>query len=323
MKRVILFISVVLVLTGCTGGNEIPGDEPSLREIGFSAVKYLPSRSAPSDSPDFDGDARIYITGLYSGNNGVKYLYFVGEEFTRKTEDGLYFWGADPEIYYPPKGTMYFLGFSTSKPVEAKWDGTDNIEKLTLPFGDSLDGTDDVVFSNYLKVDCDKVAGAQILAFNHALAWLYFKIIPGDSTPEDVMTINSVTVHNVVLSGTLEITPAIADNVPEVSAVWSGTSTAADKEIPGFEASTLGTATVNIGNGLMVLPGSRTSFTINYNLKAGSGEFKNLTYTHRLNDADRWEMGKKYVYAITVSLDQIKIDVESTGNWATEGDVTE
>lgn len=318
MRKAVISIFAIMALVSCSDGDGPRDGVGGTPEIGFKIEKSFSTRNTPSDSPEFGDGDNIYVTGLHVKKNGGQEIYFKGIEFSKTSKDGISYWGSNPEWDYPYDGTLYFLAYSTAKPVTAQWNGNDNIDNVTLPFGDALDGTEDVTYSNYLKVDCYGVNDEpKPLTFSHALAWLNFKVKRDEaSTPAGVVTINSITVNNVALSGTLQVTPSIAaDGKTAVEAEWTAKSTLKNAAVPGFEATALD-AEIPLANGLMVLPGNQTSFTVNYSYKFDDSHVvEGLEYTYPLTATDTWEMGKKYLYTITIGLKEITVEVQSIGSF--------
>lgn len=305
-----------MALVSCSEDTGLRGKSAGSGEIGFTIMENLISRGAPSDGRVFGENDKIYVTGLHVDKSGRKDLQFTGTEFSYKTdaENSESYWCASPMLYYPYDGTMYFLAYNTDREVTATWTGTDDLEKLTLEFGNALDGQEDVLYSEYLKVPCSGTVGIMPLKFNHALAWLNFRVKKGETTPAGIVTVNSITVNDVALGGTLTVTPSISGSTPSVSAEWTEKTTPAAKTIAGFDATKLDSehTELSIGNGVMVVPGSQTTLTISYSLDFGGGQelVEGLTYTCPIGEGLSWEMGKKYLYNITIDLQEIKVELD-------------
>lgn len=172
------------------------------------------------------------------------------------------------------------------------------------------------------------------MVFKHALSWINFtvKTTHGSTTSDPKITVNSITLNDPYVNGTLTVTNAYyadpTNNVTEKLATdWGGLSTADMKVIEKGITTTAETDELLLtttetafgGDGILVVPGKQTSFTINYTITQPDGTASTFEYTHLLNTAgtnNMWVLAKKYVYNITMSLTEIQIAPTVT-SWGT------
>jgi hypothetical protein len=202
--------------------------------------------------------------------------------------------------------------------------GNDDASQTDLMFAAGV-GTHNQGDASYTKVG---------MVFKHALSWINFtvKTTHGDATSDPKITVNSITLNDPYVNGTLTVTNAYyadpANNVTEKLATdWGALSTADMKVIEKGITTTaeadelLLTTTEKAfgGNGILVVPGKQTSFTINYTITQPDETASTFEYTHLLNTAgtnNMWVLAKKYVYNITMSLTEIQI-APSVTSWGT------
>ena len=109
------------------------------------------------------------------------------------------------------------------------------------------------------------------------------------------------------LLGTLVINPATP------AASWSTASTKDDENLPMTVSlvEDLTTTAANLGTGLLVVPGTQTSLNVTYTV-SGTTTTKPVDLTSNGN----WAMGTKYVYTLTIGLDEITVN-PSVISWDT------
>ncbi|MGN0092193.1 MAG: fimbrillin family protein, partial [Alistipes sp.] len=286
-----------VAMASCAKNAEVFTNTPV--EIGLSAYNHNAApRVAAFDGTTFPTTLPIFVSALYHNEAGGNETYFENVKFTYNTDSWKAGW------YYPFNGTIDFLAYSTEKEVAADWTIGSEIESVKLTFTDPLDGKEDVLYSDRLAgITCPQTVSKN-LTFHHALAWLYFNIKAKTTAAADAVKINSITVNNVSLSGDALITAGATSSV-----AWSNPSTPTNVAVPDFTTTPLTTTAQSVANGLLVVPQSQTSFTINYTITNGTGSGvveKTMNYTVDLTaDSPTWDDAKKYIYNINVSLNEI------------------
>lgn len=176
------------------------------------------------------------------------------------------------------------------------------------------------------------------MTFNHALSWINFQVrkgISGDGAPEIV--VNWITLNNVYFDGKATITAS--DYTKQVSPANSATTVTWDtKDISPLSVA-LPETSAYVGeatdysltlddeyasfakDGLLVIPhkyestddGNEPSFTINYTVTQDNKSFI-YDYTYTFTNGVTWEVGKKYVYKVSITLHKIEVK-PSVGDW--------
>ncbi|MBO7248589.1 MAG: fimbrillin family protein [Bacteroidales bacterium] len=177
------------------------------------------------------------------------------------------------------------------------------------------------------------------MTFKHALSWINFTVATNVSCS---LKVNSIRLSKASYGGTLTISNANFSSTDDAkvetgayTVVWTDPIPANDVYVPGAEdnsnvdiASELNVTTTQqpFGNGLLVVPvdystvrdGSRPTITINYTMNQGGG---NYTFERTIEIPQiEWVYNKKYTYALTITLNEIKVS-PSVGNWDNQNDI--
>lgn len=174
------------------------------------------------------------------------------------------------------------------------------------------------------------------MTFNHALSWIHFKVkngTTGASAPQIV--VNSITLNKVYFDGTATITannytagsPAIDATAVSWTADGTPETTVALPEESANYTLTLNSNYVQFANdGLLVIPhdytndNSKPSFTINYTVTQDNKSFT-YDYTYTFTNGVKWDVGKKYVYKVSITLKEIEVKPE-VGTWGDDNETT-
>ena len=182
-------------------------------------------------------------------------------------------------------------------------EGSDVASMVTFDNWNTYDNQVDLLYAVKNGATTATNAGAQSVnfEFKHAQALLVFQAQV--NTP-GVITINSITIPNLKVNGKFVI-----DNTKNVlNAHWEDLAPIANKDVvaPGADpaADNLGEALTaaayaQVGSSLLIPQQPRINFTINYNIGANQME-----YTVNLPRGN-WEMGKKYIYQLNITLNEI------------------
>ena len=181
------------------------------------------------------------------------------------------------------------------------------------------------------------------MTFNHALSWIIFKVkngTTGANAPQIV--VNSITLNKVYFDGTAKITasnytagsPTIdatavswtADGIPETTVALPEES-AYEQNANDYKLTLTTTDyTTFAKDGLLVIPhdytsdNSKPSFTINYTVTQDGKAFT-YDYTYTFTNGVTWEVGKKYVYKVSITLKEIEVKPE-VGTWGNDNETT-
>ena len=301
MKKIFLFAAAAMVsLSSCVQTEDVYTG--GVREIGFKSAVV---RGA-IESSTFTGSMNVAAAWDADGDTATKgYVeYFAPTKFTDKEKTNV--WSGEPARYWPNVGNMQFLAhFPYNGTFEVAYANGDNgaITGYTATVTDNEDAQDDVLFSDLLTCPCAPAA-QQSLKFNHAMTLLQVNFATTLTNENDTVKVKSVTVHDVVFDGKLNVT-ATTDS----TATWSDHSAATDYTFGGINTSyDLESAfhEDQASTPLLILPAEKqTKMTVVFELNGHE-----MTKETDLPDADAWEMGKKYIYNFTITANQILFDVQ-------------
>lgn len=324
MKRFFfLAVAATIAFAACNKTEVVYPDGP--QEISFTAVSKVATK-APVAGIGFLADDNMDVVAYLSEGGTSAGTYFSKTTFSK---NGTKWTGGK---YWPlTSSTLNFLAvtnkgggveghvaneFTTTasaQSVASVLTGNDDVSQTDLMFaaghGNNTPG-------NYPVIS---------MTFKHALAWINFKVKNGTAGGPTI-TVNSITVNDVAANGTLTVTnPNYAAlntatgtgvcTTENLTASWAPGSTTTLKVLKSdaayADALTLTNAFAEFGNGVLVVPGDQSSFTINYTVTYG-GNSNTFDYTHTITGSPKptWDMAKKYTYNVTISLNEIQIDPE-------------
>lgn len=317
MKKIFLIAaSAMMVLASCTKVVINYPEDAQPQEIAMFAVNKNMVKGAFESTSDFPTNYPMLVSAyLVSGTTGTN----PGEYFNDITfshNDNVWTGGQ----YWPlSQASINFLAVApeidngvatTSTTTTAQYSKT-----ATVVVASNETNQYDVMYAvgNGTKADGQAPSNVE-LTFQHALSWIKFTVTCGNSgAGAPTIICNSITLNNAYFNGTNTVTAnAFNTNSPTVVlGTWNTTN-----------ASVTGTHTVDLGGGALVIPKSYTksneanaknlSFTINYTVTQGEKSFT-YDYTH-VFETVTWDPGKKYTYAVTITLKEITID-PSVGPW--------
>lgn len=279
------------------GAFESTSDFPTTYPMLVSA--YLVSGTTDTDPGEYFNDIKFEYNDKYDG------IVWTGGQYWPLSQASINFLAVAPEI----------TGVGTTSTTT-----TDEFSKTATVVVTGNEGNQyDVMYAvgNGKKADGQTTSNVA-LTFQHALSWINFTVTCGNSgngAPD--ITCNSITLNNAYFNGQNTVTAkALNTNSPTVElGDWDIT-----------KASVTGTHTVDLNGGALVIPTSYTksnednaknlSFTINYTVTQGEGEEeKEFTYDYtHVFETVTWDPGKKYTYAVTITLKEITI-APSVGLW--------
>ena len=335
-----------------------PLAQPSTRAAGAAATNAVSGTDFPQNYT-MQVAAYNYTDASHKGDyfgtaTGVNFVYqYAGGSSAPGTNAN--YWGGNPAQYWPlSPTTLNFLAVSKVGPA-----GTDVVtptfgvggtstwaKQVSVALADNKpDATNhnqhDLMYANgqakvtqsgnVLSFGTNGTVG---MTFNHALAWVYFRVkgaSAAETTGNYAITINSITLNNAYYAGTflaklttVETSSALSWDSDAANLKWSSPGSQSSNASPHYtylgesSSKVLTTSFQSVGDGLLVVPtGSMTtpqvsfeSFTINYTM---SGNTYDYTYTP--TDAQKTLLlNKKYVYDITFKLHEIFIN-PSVQDW--------
>ena len=325
MKRFFfLAVAATAMLAACNKTEIVPISDP--QEISFVAVNKVTTK-APVDGTTFlTGDNMDVVAYLAAGDGATAGTYFTETLFTNVS--GTKTWAG--KRYWPlSDATINFLavtntGGGVTGHVQNDFDSTIPASKVVSDLTGNNETTQtDLMFAAGQGTHQQGAAYTNVgMVFKHALSWINFKVKTGNglSDADPKIAINSITLNNVPVNGTLTVTNGnYATTGAEcvtanLGATWSFTDRVNMKLIESGIVTDAYADDLLLtgdyikfgGNGVLVVPSNQTSFTINYTITQPDGTPNTFNYTYNL--AGDWTMAKKYVYNITMTLSEILIE---------------
>ena len=344
MKKLFVLSCVALAtLASCSKSEDIEAPQAQ-KEIAFNVA--TDKSRAPIEGTSFADGQKIYV----SAYNSVSEKYFKGVEFSKDTNGTT--WKAGK--YWPVNGITSFLAYAYTPTANPKSNNAAGNDQAQTVIGDPTWGkfyADEVSFNitngffnsdeddkqtSTPYVDLVYASGEQkaekdyssvSMKFNHTGAWVVFNVKLKDDLDGAKVTLNSFQLANLFKGGKV-----VVDNTTYAGAKasWDFTDVAAaDYDVESFTTLTQLKADTKDPQGNVTAKGdytfgaiipeqNQTAIKFNYTLTstATTAAFtpQTATYEYPLSRFDKWVMGKKYVYNITITFDEITIK-PSVENW--------
>ena len=369
MKTYQLILAAALVaLASCTKATVDPVNTAKAEgdEIGFNVVNQKATKAddAIITGTTYGTDNHFNVWGWQSeagdfsdvADNatsnfmtGLKIEWTKGRDNTRAEA-----WrNATNYYYWPFTGKISFLAIHpfTVAPTTVKWDDTNKKAKATID-NYTIDGdtkTTDLMFATNEGTRASNGDTPVNMVFKHALSQIQFRVRTNDNyTLDDVVfTVNSVTIHNIDLSGNVSYAWDNTLTTPAMAISWSNNNTqdenwayyATPQEVTyaatDTEADLYGAANVmipqpaNADNTATPAVIEGTTITINYTMQqktypATTAEVTVAAPWTKVKEGDTehdpavafaaWEPGKKYNYTLNFNLKEILFN-PSAENW--------
>ena len=325
MKR-FFFLAVAATMTfaACSKTEVVPTGDA--QEISFVAVNKVATKTPVNGNAFQPGDemhvAAYIVDGSESDGN------FFGPTHFIKNGDN---WTGDPARYWPlTTSTINFLavtgtGGGASNSTTTFTGSYASGATVTLNDNSAFNQNDLMFAAGQGKHVQGAAYSAVPMVFKHALAWIKFFVCKKDVSGYDI-TVNSIKLNGASYQGTLTLSNGqfneeTAQDTDNVGASWSNTTPKDGVLVPNIagdgaaqavtlQYSSTGTTTDEFGNGLLVVPGYATSFTINYTLTQSDGVANTFDYTYTLPAGVEWLMAHAYSYQISFDLNEITIKPE-------------
>lgn len=275
--------------------------------------------------------------------NNVKVVNAPYENGTAGDDGG---WHAE-NAYYWPKNTNSKLTFDAYYPTDLSFTST---ASNGLALNDYVTPTTaatqkDVLFADraYNKTYSDQTTDSNPnydgvdIKFNHAMSVVHINVVAANAAAQSAIKVKSICLHNISLKGSFSQTLA-ADWTSVTSSQWTVDYGALDNyyakpaatDFASAEAIS-STTPAKYGEEMIVLPQafntSNATIEVVYYIQNGgtTGPVVEQNYTFELKGTnhvnsgtsaqiDKWEMGKRYTYNITFSVNEIFL-APSVGAW--------
>jgi hypothetical protein len=352
MKRALTLLLAVAAVA-CTK-TEVAYDSTQSNEIALMPVPGKITKAAITDG-NFRTDNHIALYAYWTadvpaGNvvadadyDAFAKKYFDNTEFYCMNADskGSKIWAGLQPYYWPATGSMVFAGYSLDKPtapnVESKQNGTPSYDLdtdcLTITGytqSNQTDKTYDLLYFGRTAESYDRNTLTVPVVFQHALSWIEIQVKGGVGALVEGRTwaITKVEFKGVATKGTFTYTGTATDEA--LKAVWSdqtvlptAKSVVVFNEVAGTrarQALTSGYAKIeNVNAGTLVLPQDAKKLYVTIEYMSPANDL--ITEVVEINipaQTPKWEAGKKYVYQITFSPQEILV-APTVQTWPAEG----
>lgn len=332
MKKFFFSILAVGALVACTK-SEVKFEGET--EIAFSPVTSTATKAnvyGAIEGTTYPTGETFYVWGYWqdvpAGSNNSAFTdpktYINGQAF--KYASGQLWQGRDKSYYWPKTGSMIFAALS---PVDAPVRVYDNYpisathklseNKFLFEYDNPYEThkTVDLLWANNTVSYSEATAGTEgvPVKFNHALAWITFRVKGESVTQDGGFKINSLTLNSVQ-------TKAQFNSLGNGS--WAGYENAVKNYVVFTDnlngSQNLTSALVDLENtpkGTLVIPQSKaTDYTATLKYTNYLGDTP-IVETIELKLGTGWEIGKHYIYNITFTPREILLKPE-VAEWVTE-----
>lgn len=332
MKKFFLFAAMAgVALTGCVKTESEVAVKSDSNRIVFDNPVVSSVTRALIDGTEYPTDVPFSVYAQYKNDNTGENLLYMNNVTTKysatsPSTTGKSSWVPEGNYYWPKEGTLSFAAYS---PTAADTDDVfasvswaddsgfifDNFNAVT-----NQANSYDLMYSDYVakqeqsdEHDYTKYYGIQ-LTFKHALSALVFRAQAADNYTGAEIKVTKIEVLEAYNQG--DLTTNNASN----SAGWSDFQDPTTMEVQNLASAALTTDYVQQGDVLLMVPqgfdhNGGVKVKITYTIDTESAATMTQTHTVALltlNEAgagasthDDWEMGKRYIYDITIGLDRI------------------
>lgn len=335
-----IFTLAAFALFSCSEVSVLEVPE-KLQEIQLFPVSSMTTKAAIDGNVALPSDRTLVVSAYYNAVTGTSGDYFKNTTFAK---DGASWSALSSSKYWPLSGSLDLFAFSgDGLALGAPTYHLSNCgmgARFTVgsnKVGDDSAGQVDIVFGR--AVAQQRVPSGNVMALHHANALLVFfasSSVGRDASTNVGITIKHIYLNNARYEGTLAIDASAAVHeqctwsflVNPVASYEVATLGSGDCTLPYDVPLTAGGNPTTVsdgwhmgigGVGIMIPEQEQVSddasplgFTIEYTLHNGFDDLGNpidndLVYYYKFLPGSSWNEGKKYVYNITFSLNEILV----------------
>lgn len=303
MKKLFVLSCVALAtLASCSKSEDIEAPQAQ-KEIAFSVA--TDKSRAPIENATFPETLSMYV----SAYNSVSGKYFSGVAFSKDGDT----WKAGK--YWPVNGVTSFLAYAATSDVTSfnpTW-GAEYADNVVFDIASGFYKAETGTTTPYIDLlyasgeqKAEKDYSSVSMKFKHTGAWVVFNVQLASDLTDSKVTLNSFQLANLFQGGKV-----VVDNTTYAGAKasWDFTGVAAaDYGVESFTASKELSATP-YEFGAIIPEQNQTAIKFEYTLSSTGAAFDDqiVNFEYPLSRFDKWEMGKKYVYNITITFKEIEI----------------
>lgn len=333
MKKLLLSLCTVAALSACSEA-EVTFEQPN--EIGLNAVVQNRTRAMVNGTefPSENFMVWAWYKQIEAGTTidawqaatETQQLYINEKEFQHNGED---LWQGETSFFWPKLGSLLFAGYYPAAAVDkVSYTFDANTNQMTIKdYSPTSDAYVAKGFVNkakdanheedlmYFNMTSSSANGNNVnVTFRHALSWLTVTVAKSAETPEDAtVTVSSIQFTDVKTTGTGTVNGA-------EKITWVPADDKATISIVGDNEVTLTTTTATLAKEPVIIPQAMAgNLVVTYTIASSDKSKFTETKTIALADlqegteADQWEAGKHYTYAITIGTSEILINPSVEG----------
>lgn len=329
MKKFFLFTAMAgVALTGCVKTESEVAVKSDSNRIVFDNPVVSSVTRALIDGTEYLTDVPFSVYAQYKNANTGENLLYMENVTTRYVTStpgtNQKSWVPVGNYYWPKQGTLSFAAYSPTAAStvfnRVSWADDSGFTFDNFNAATNQANSYDLMYSDYVadqeqgdEADYTKYYGIQ-LTFRHALSALVFRAKAADNYTGAEIKVKTIEVLEAYNQG--DLTTNNASN----SAGWSDFRDPTTMEVQNLASAALTTDYVQQGDVLLMVPqgfdhNGGVKVKITYTIDTESAATMTQTHTvalSTLNEAgagasthDDWEMGKRYIYDITIGLDRI------------------
>lgn len=329
MKKFFLLAAMAgVALTGCVKTESEVAVKSDSNRIVFDNPVVSSVTRALIDGTEYPTDVPFSVYAQYKNANTGENLLYMENVTTRYVTStpgtNQKSWVPVGNYYWPKQGTLSFAAYSPTAAStvfnRVSWADDSGFTFDNFNAATNQANSYDLMYSDYVadqeqgdEADYTKYYGIQ-LTFRHALSALVFRAKAADNYTGAEIKVKTIEVLEAYNQG--DLTTNNASN----SAGWSDFRDPTTMEVQNLASAALTTDYVQQGDVLLMVPqgfdhNGGVKVKITYTIDTESAATMTQTHTvalSTLNEAgagasthDDWEMGKRYIYDITIGLDRI------------------
>lgn len=338
MKKLFFIVAIAsAALVSCTK-NELAPSATEQQEISFAAPVVGVQTKAPvygAIGTSYHDEEAFRVWSIWSKTTidaweGKEYFSNVPATF----DSELYGWTLSPKYYWPAEGYLSFVALSPSTVATADYSEDYGFTISTWSQGDSETEITDLMYStptfsrskqNYTIIDTEHnnakdddtdatyIYNGVDIQFKHALSYITFKVKTTSKYETTYFKLNSITLSSVYTTGKFvqKDTDPWTEDTDASTASYIAYSNA--DGLPFDEAEVA--ATSPNGQELILLPQAlkkeQQQLTVKYHISTDGTNWieQNQTVDLFVEDGiEEWKMGKKYIYTLSIGLQEILLD---------------
>ncbi len=346
-----LFLAAALVLAASCSEVGVREDAGRREEINITPIASMATKAAIDGNTALPNDRTMVVSAYYRAVTGSDGNYFTNTTFSRNASTGK--WAASSSNkFWPLSGSLDIFSYSGDGLTLGTPSYRSNCgEGATFTVSSNKVGTNsagqtDIVFGRITNQTCISTGNPMTMYHANALlVWMASSSVGYNPTTNYGITINNIYLNNARYSGTLAVNASAG---AYEMCTWDGLGDRADSyevasvssgdcklpyNVPATSSSNPTTADAGWhmgigGYGIMIPEQTQQAdndyplgFTINYTLhngfdNSGNPVNNNLSYYYKFASGSSWVEGKKYIYTITFTLNEILVS-PSVADWAT------